>query len=98
MRPNCGRMNRVSTPTAGALAAIAVGLVLYFATGIAAGKSNVVVSWTSFHQGDALIFLGAYAQLVLAGAVFFQIRTADRALLRQIEADDQKRRSEMAEA
>jgi hypothetical protein len=67
--------------------------------GWAAGQAHVFhVDWSNFRQSDALVFLGAYAQLVLAAAVFFQIRTADQALVRQAEGDERRSRTEKADA
>jgi len=91
-------MRLLGTPAGRALVAVVVGVVLYLLTGWAASKDHLVVGWSSFRQGDALVFLGAYAQLVLAAAVFFQIRTADRALVRQVATEEDRRGSEQADA
>jgi cellobiose-specific phosphotransferase system component IIA len=98
MSPNSSqRSRRLNTPAGRAIAAILIGVLLFGLTGWAAGKrSFLLIDWGAFQQGDALVFLGAYAQLVLAAAVFFQIRTADRALVRQAEAHEHELRSERA--
>lgn len=91
-------MDRINSPGRRALVALVLGVVLFLVTGWAADQRRIVIDWSSFSQSDALIFLGAYAQLVLAAAVFFQIRTADRALVRQVAVDEQQVRSERADA
>jgi hypothetical protein len=91
-------MVQINSPARRAIAALVLGVVLFLVTGWAADQRNIVIDWSSFSQADALIFLGAYAQLVLAAAVFFQIRTADRALVRQVAADERRIRSERADA
>jgi cellobiose-specific phosphotransferase system component IIA len=91
-------MRRLSTPAGRALTAVLAGVALFFFTGWAAGRRDLILNWSSFNQADALLFLGAYAQLVLAAAVFFQIRTADRAVVRQIKADEQRLQSDQADA
>ncbi len=90
---------RVLRTTSGrAVAAVALGLALFLITGWAAGRRTLVVDWSSFRQTDALVFLGAYGQLVLAAAVFFQIRLADRALARQTTADERQVKALRADA
>lgn len=75
-----------------------LGIFLFFFTGWAASKRYLVLDWSSFQLDSALVLLGAYAQLVLAAAVFFQIRTADRALIRQIDTDEARSNSDKAGA
>jgi cellobiose-specific phosphotransferase system component IIA len=70
----------------------------FLLVGWAAGRAELVIDWSNFRQDDALVFLGGYAQLVLAAAVFFQIRTADRALVRQGDAEARRFKSEQTEA
>lgn len=78
--------------------AVVLGFFLFFFTGWIASEDHVVIDWSSFQLDSALVFLGAYAQLVLAAAVFFQIRAADRAVIRQIAADLERGRRDKAEA
>jgi len=78
--------------------AVLVGILLFFFTGWAASKEHLVIDWSSFQLDSALVLLGAYAQLVLAAAVFFQIQTADRAVTRQIIADAERGNRDKAEA
>jgi hypothetical protein len=85
------------SPLGRSVAAVIVGLSLFLLTGWASGQPHLVLDWRAFEQTDALVFLGAYAQLVLASAVFFQIRTADRALERQYDVDAQAQRTRQAE-
>lgn len=89
---------RPRSPFARSLAAVVVGVGFFLLTGWAAGRSHLLVDWRAFQQTDALVFLGAYAQLVLATAVFFQIRTADRALDRQLEVDVHAQKVRQAES
>lgn len=87
-----------SNPLARAAGAIVLGAVLFVFTGWVSGQRRLLINWTGFREGEALLFLGAYAQLVLAAAVFFQIRTADRSLDRQVVAFEREQRVEVAEA
>ncbi len=87
-----------SSPRGKATWAVLVGLFLFFFIGWVASLEHLLIDWSPFKLDSALMFLGAYAQLVLAAAVFFQIRTADRALVRQIESEQERRKEERASA
>lgn len=59
-------------------------MLLFLAVGFAANQEHIVVSWRNFDEQSALIFLGAWAQLILAVAVWFQIRSSES---QRVDAD-----------
>ena len=64
-------------PSVLALLVVICALGGFVIAGWLGSVNYLVIDWKPFHDSDALIFLGAFSQLVLAAAVWYQIRTAD---------------------
>lgn len=67
-----------------------------FAVGWLASVGHFIVSWRNFDQNAGLMFLGAWAQLILAAVVWAQIRTAEDTLLTTRDALEETRRQAVA--
>jgi hypothetical protein len=72
-------------PTSAWIAAVLIGTAVGFlATGLLAGY----VDWAQFRQSDALSFMSGFAQLVVAAAVFVQLRAARQDLSARKESEE----------
>jgi len=79
---------------------VLAGSVLgFFGVGFLASVRHLVIDWGAFRLGAALAFLAAFAQLVLALAVWFQLRVAWAAIeetKKGAAAADTERRADIA--
>jgi hypothetical protein len=85
------RFQRLTAPRQ-ILAVLVVALLGLFAVGWLASVENFIVSWRRFDQNAGLMFLGAWAQLILAAVVWAQIRTAEATLGTTKDALEEARR------
>ncbi|MBJ7470348.1 MAG: hypothetical protein JHD16_03565 [Solirubrobacteraceae bacterium] len=83
----------------GSLAAIValVGGIGFLLTGWLASLDHFIIDWRPFRSEQGLLFLGSFAQLVVAVAVWFQIRSADAQIAEERNRADQAREAREAD-